>query len=121
MSSGTTGDAPPTSRKVKVKVKQSVVTKREIEVELPYYYQQDFYPDDGSSFLVGRVEESVTTVVHVRTRCGGDRGYELEVLRQSPQAATGYFNEEHRSTEAEFSEHLERMAEAINEVRKGVV
>lgn len=82
------------------------VTK-EIEVNLPYYYEQHL----DHSVIYGRIEENRHVSVHVDYE-----RFELEIEKRPPSSLGCYFTAEYASSRSNFEKALIKLKKAAESV-----
>lgn len=78
--------------------------KKTIEIQTPYFYRHDLYPDGGESVIYGKIdiEEGYVTSIHITQHHDATRiSMEIE-LEPYCDGDSSYFSEEYRSDKKEF-------------------
>jgi len=97
---------------MKIQIEEKV--KREIEVEVPYYYKHNLtdYEYENTSVIYGKITENESFTVHEKIRDNGDITYEIE--KEKRWGDGSYFAEKYKSTYKEYEEAKERAKQFFN-------
>ena len=98
---------------MKIEITINIKKKEVIDVELPYYYKQDLFLDDGYSIIYGKIEEDKCTAIQIsKSFRGNSSTYELEVEVAKPASSSCYFDDKYKSSETEYLEAKANLIEA---------
>jgi len=97
---------------MKIQIEEKV--KREIEVEVPYYYKHDLtdYEYENTSVIYGKITETESFTVHEKIRDSGNIIYEIE--KEKRWGDGSYFSDKYKSTIGEYEEAKERAKKFFN-------
>jgi len=96
---------------MKIKVTENVQVEKEVEVELPYYYEHDLSDLYEPNSIYGKiVSEDKKFTIHERENSDGFMSYEIE----EEDSDGSYFKPEHKSTQKAFESAKQRAVEFLN-------
>lgn len=103
--------------KVEIKIQRSEVIT--IDVELPYYYEQNIDTDYSDTAIYGRIEEKNHVSIKEDTDMYGKKSFEIEVSEHNSIKATGlgcYFNPKYSSNQNAFDSARLRVLKLLSEI-----
>ena len=104
---------------MKVEIKETVSVVKTIDVDLPYYYKHEFDTMTGDTVIFGKIMEDKSIAIKESGTYQGAETYEVEIEEHLSIKTSGldsYFNEQYKSSEAEFLEAKERMMEFMKQI-----
>jgi hypothetical protein len=102
---------------VKISKKEHVI--KTIDIEFPYYFEDDFSDDYDESGLYGKMEEESHDIIHICYSCGEVE--EIIVKRvfhnlsQNPKLCE-YFEDRYKSTKENYDRVLKRAKEFLDTI-----
>lgn len=96
---------------MKIEINDHVVTKKIIEVDLPYYYKYDLDIDRGESIIYGKVLENKVYTIQESEDYNYDVKFELE---EDSYYDSSFFKPEYESNKDEFNKARTRALEFLN-------
>ena len=99
---------------MKIQIEETKKVKREIEVEIPYYYKHDLtdYEYENTSVIYGKITESEVFTIHEKIRDNGNIIYKIE--KEKGWSDEYYFTDKYKSTIGEYEEAKERAKQFFN-------
>ena len=64
---------------MKIKVEVTKKEEKEIEITLPYYYEQDLMSDYGDCYIYGKITEDAHYSINIGKYYGGKERVEIEI------------------------------------------
>ena len=97
---------------MKIEITKHEPVKRVIEVEFPYYYKHDMYPDYGESVIYGKIiNEYKEITIHERE----DRDEHLSFEIEEDSMSSSYFDEKYKSSKEEYELAKRRALDFLND------
>lgn len=102
---------------VKISKKEHVI--KTIDIEFPYYFEDDFSDEYDESGLYGKMEEERHTIIHIEHSCGEVKEIIVErsshVLSQNSKLC-GYFMDQYKSTKENYERARKQAKEFIDTI-----
>lgn len=103
---------------MQVKITKNIPQVETIDIELPYYYEQDLMSDYGDSVIYGKIEEKLHTRIQQTENYDGEEKYEIKKEEHHSienSGLAGYFDEKHKSSKDEFESAKQRCMGFLND------
>lgn len=99
---------------MKFMITKTVESRVEIDVELPYYFENDLSTSGWSCVSYGKVEEKKSTLIQITYRHERSQ-YEVSLEDHPAAYYSSYMVDKHRSSKEKFQEAVRDMLEAFTD------
>lgn len=98
---------------MKIEITKHEPVKRVINVEFPYYYKHNLYPDYRESVIYGKIiDEHKEITIHEREDRGGHLSFEIE----EDSMSSSYFEDKYKSSKEEYELAKRRALDFLNDL-----
>lgn len=89
---------------MQIEITKQVPVQETIEIDFPYYYKHDLYPEDSESCIYGKITENKLIAIHIRSSWKYDPELEISIELSNTHASqhTCYLKPKYKSTEEEY-------------------
>lgn len=99
---------------MKIKVRKSIETLEEIDVDFPYYYKYDACSDSGTYLIFGKITGEEVLSIDESIDYDGQAKYEFEKEKFNLGFSSYITDDDHKSSQQEFEAAKERAVLFLN-------